>query len=443
MRTLSLAALLLAPVVSAAAPVPRNDGQGSPLPEHAAARFGTLHFRHGAGITALDVSRDGKYAVSGGHDRTVRVWDAETGKLLRSFTCDAPYPTGAAFSRDGKYLAASLDGENVSILEWAKPDAKPLALKAAVAQSIVWSPDGKLVACAVTDEDAVLVYGASDGKLRHKIKGVVRVDFLADGKTFAVVAPGGTIRVLDAESAKELVTLPAPEAAAGVAGLSRVPGRDQIAATYEDGSVLVWDVKTTKVLHTFAAAGPIAVTADGSTIAAVAENHIAFFDLKTGAKKFAAADAGPNRPLAFAPDGNRLFVGGPEYRVRVWNLTTGKEQSFGAGHAGEARAVAFGPGGKTLLSAGSDGFRLWDVAGRREITAARRANPAQALLLAPDARRLITAGPRAVEVWEPVDLAQVKPYPERPSLLVPAAAGPGAPLALAPAGDLLAFADGK
>jgi WD40 repeat protein len=451
MRILSLAALLLAPVVSAAAPVPRNDGQGSPLPEHAVARFGTLHFRHGGTITALDVSRDGKYVVSGGHDRTVRVWDAETGKLLRSFTCDAPYPTGAVFSPDGKFLAAYLDSENVSIVEWAKPDAKPLALKAAVAQSIAWSPDGKSIACAATDEDAALIYNAADGKLRHKVKGAARVEFLADGKSFAVGTSNNGVRIHDTETAKELAKFPAPEGAPAVTDLRRVPGKDLLVVAFDTtsvsalnaGTISVWDVKAVKALHTFAAVGPLAVTADGETVAAASENRVVLFDLKTAVLRSQAAAAGHGVPLAFAPDGNRLFVGGPEYRVRVWNLTNGKEQSFGGGHAGEARAVAFGPGGKTLFSAGSDGFRLWDVAGRREIAAARRANPAQALLLAPDARRLFTAGPRAVELWEPVDLSQAKPYPERPSLLIPAAAGPGVPLALAPTGDLLAFTNGK
>src|SRR4051812_26695883 len=62
------------------------DNRGSPLPTGAIARMGGLRFRHRDGIATLAYSLDGKRLLSGGaNDGTLRLWDAQTGKELRSF----------------------------------------------------------------------------------------------------------------------------------------------------------------------------------------------------------------------------------------------------------------------------------------------------------------------------------------------------------------------
>ena len=66
---------------------------------------------HTARINRLDVSATGAYAVSGSDDKTVRVWDAPTGRLLRTIRLpQGPGPVGkvyaVAISPDGALVAA-------------------------------------------------------------------------------------------------------------------------------------------------------------------------------------------------------------------------------------------------------------------------------------------------------------------------------------------------
>lgn len=64
---------------------------------------------HEQDIYDLDVSPDGKYLVSGSGDRTVRIWDMQSSSLLRVLKLDDGV-TSVAVSPNGKFVAAgSLD----------------------------------------------------------------------------------------------------------------------------------------------------------------------------------------------------------------------------------------------------------------------------------------------------------------------------------------------
>src|SRR5262249_2155918 len=62
---------------------------------------------HAGPVQGLAVSADGKYAVSGGQDRTLRGWDLSEGKQVWAETLTAPV-TSLAFSSDGKSISAGM-----------------------------------------------------------------------------------------------------------------------------------------------------------------------------------------------------------------------------------------------------------------------------------------------------------------------------------------------
>lgn len=64
---------------------------------------------HEQDIYSLDFARDGRHIASGSGDRTVRVWDIETGMEVLSIQIEDGVTT-VAMSPDGQYVAAgSLD----------------------------------------------------------------------------------------------------------------------------------------------------------------------------------------------------------------------------------------------------------------------------------------------------------------------------------------------
>ena len=97
-------------------------------------------------------SPDGKALAETGSGGDTRLWDVQTGALLKTFG-GAGNRYAAAFSPDSKLLASA--GEEKAIQVWDVKTGKVVqtfsAEGAAPIRSLAFSPDGKSLAAADTD----------------------------------------------------------------------------------------------------------------------------------------------------------------------------------------------------------------------------------------------------------------------------------------------------
>ncbi len=94
----------------------RVDSTGDPLPRGAVARLGTLRLRHDDAVVHVAFSPDGKTVASVSHDRTLRTWDAATGKRILTVEGHRGRLYGMAWAPDGKRIATA--GHDKTIRVW-------------------------------------------------------------------------------------------------------------------------------------------------------------------------------------------------------------------------------------------------------------------------------------------------------------------------------------
>jgi WD40 repeat protein len=302
---------------------------------------------HRGEVGALAYSADGKFLGSVSRDQTVKIWDADTGKVLLTFgNPKAPvlttYSGTLKFSPDGRYVASGGAVGGVKVWERATGRVVATVFPRNLWHTLAFSADGMRVIVGAGKKTAHvwdLTTGKEEWAARDDQHPVAGVAFSPDGQRVATTSVDGACRVHDAATGKPLFTAP-PEAAleGGKDSFHPVafsPDGRWLADASHNETVRVWDAATGRRLAVARGQAEtisqLVFSTDGTRLAASG--------LRT-AKVWAPTDGQESVTLNFGPDrvehldfnaaGTRLAtVGGSGKTVRVWDAETGRQvQTF-------------------------------------------------------------------------------------------------------------------
>jgi WD40 repeat protein/tRNA A-37 threonylcarbamoyl transferase component Bud32 len=355
----------------------------------------------------------------GGTNGSVTVWDAVSGKLVRSFAGLVGHVVGVAFSPDGKHVAAAAEGVRVWDVSTGQ-ESLPVPGHAGAVKTVAVSPDGRWVASGSIDSTVKLwdAVGRTerltleDPLLKH------RVTFSADAR---LVATGGSndVRGWSLPEGKAGFTWKQGTADDQVVYVALSPDGKRLAIRSTKGTITVRDVALGEEVCSFETwrPGPVTFSPDGRRLAAVGDgNAVRLWAADTGQplQSLAAGTQLTSAPV-FSADGRRLGAGDLAATVWVWDLSVkGSKPLQLTGHGSAVSCVAFAPDGRTLVSAGGGQLLLWDAASGQRLRDWRLAGESSDVVFAADGRHLITGnangtlyvirlGPPATVVrpWEP------------------------------------------
>jgi WD40 repeat protein len=155
---------------------------------------------HADWIFDIAFSPDGKRLASASRDKTSKVFDIEKKESLATFTGHGQPVYTVAFTPDGK--AVTSGGEDGSIRVWtAEGEAKQVRQIGGFGGTVFklrYSPDGQSLA-ACSQDQSVRVFNALDGTRIHSLQGhtdwVYTVAFSADSRTLASGSWDGEVRL--------------------------------------------------------------------------------------------------------------------------------------------------------------------------------------------------------------------------------------------------------
>ncbi len=284
---------------------------------------------HTDDVRSVALSADGRVALSGSDDHTVRLWDTETGQELRRLEGHTGPVSCVALSSDGRRALSG--GSDGTVRLWDTETGQELK------------------------------------RLEGHEGGVIGVALSSDGRCALSGSDGGTVRLWDTETWQEL------ERCVGTPSLVRsvaLSSDGRLALIPADWTVKICDLsgpgqashKWTSFRGHDGHVNSVALSADGRrALSGSDDKTVRLWDTETGQelKLFEGHTDGVSA-VALSGDGRRALSGSYDKTVRLWDIETGKELKRFEGHTDSVVDVAMSADGRRALSGSRDKtVRLW------------------------------------------------------------------------------------
>jgi WD40 repeat protein/serine/threonine protein kinase len=341
-------------------------------------RLRTIEDRPGGPVLSMAFSRDARRLVAGRDDRTLTVWDVQSG---RSVAHDTDHDGPVVFVDFGLQDHTLVGCDNGNVLWTRRLDsASPRRVVRRFedpASVFELSPDGQVLAVGGLDQPVTiwnLAVGDRQGTYQGSSHKVGQVAFAPDGQSLLMAWPDYALRLWRYRETPDL-----PQMLRGhdreAWSLAFSPDGTLLASGSDDHTVKLWDVDSGKELlclrgHdqtvTCVAFLPgldriVSVGFDGKLILWELIRSDSKPDLISARETVLYSGRDPLRALAVSPDQQHLAFAGNEGTIRVWNLESGSVENELPGHGGTVHGLAFSQNPGVLASASADHtVRLWN-----------------------------------------------------------------------------------
>ena len=153
-------------------------------------------------MQSVAYSPDGRHIISGSSDKTIRIWDAETGAAVgKPLEGHTNWVQSVAYSPDGRHIISGSGDSTIRIwvAETGAAVGNPLKGHSELVQSVAYSPDGRHIISGSVDK-TIRIWNAETGAaigrpLKGETASVVLVAYSPDRQQIDSGSEHNTTRV--------------------------------------------------------------------------------------------------------------------------------------------------------------------------------------------------------------------------------------------------------
>jgi len=283
---------------------------------------------HTEEVKSVSMSYDGRYAVSGSIDQTVRVWDLISGKEEKTLRGHTKQIWGVAFHPNSRQVFSASWDATARLWDFKTGQELKRFTHRLDLNGLNVSRDGLYLITGCDDHNLYL-WNVSSGDEIRKFGGhtgfVYCGAFSQDGRLVVSGSVDKTVRVFE------------------------IGGKH----------VRTFEGHTNPVTA-------VALSPDSRYVFSAGDSVIHQWDIAGGkeVRKF-EGHSGPVQGMALSQDGRRLVTGGDDKTIRLWDVATGKELHKYQGHTDSVLCVSVSHDGRRAVSGSLDRtVRLWGLPAR-------------------------------------------------------------------------------
>jgi WD40 repeat protein/serine/threonine protein kinase len=356
-------------------------------------------------------SHDGGRIVTASRDKTVRIWDAATGREIMNLTGHTGPVNSAAFSPDDRSILTASFDRTARI--WDAATGRELIRLVGHTDrltSAAFSPDGRRIVTSSADKTA-RIWDAATGQQLLAIGGhtnlVASAAFSPDGSRILTASYDNTARIWDAATGRQLQLLSGHANQVWSAAYSHDGAR--VVTVSWDKTARIWDAATghqTLLLsgHSNLVAAGVFSPDDKRIATASFDKTVRIWDAATGQQiRLLSGHLSSVFGVAFSPDGRHLVTASNDKTIRTWNAEPAQQIMQLTGHSNIVNVAVFSHDGSHIVSASLDKTaRIWDAATGREIMVlSGHSDIADDAVYSPDDKRILTASlDKTARIWD-------------------------------------------
>jgi WD40 repeat protein len=324
---------------------------------------------HTRRVNLLVLSTDAKKLITGSWDKTIRVWDLQSGECLRT-----------------------LEGHSnrISALQMT-PDQRHPRIAGSVDKTLkLWD--------LATGQCVTTFYGHGGS--------VDTIALASSGKQVVSASEDATVKVWDLN--KRSPDLQRNAHPTRVSTLAVTPDGKKVISGSSWGDLKAWDFESHECLYTLQAhsdeINAIVVTPDSKTIVTGSSDKLLkVWDRESGeCRASLVGHDGDIHAIAVSSDGKQIVSGSQDGTLRVWTLENAEGISVLERHGLGVSSVSISSDNRWIVSASKDGtLRIWDFNTGRCIATLKGHNDIAVAMLASGGRKIISRSTdNLVKIWD-------------------------------------------